>query len=136
MWCHRPSFPSTTTRFVSDHAILVLKGVSLNVPEGQTVTLVGGSAYIQLTFSMRTLARLLSIQSPRAICSARTMQVSLGGRPHRSDRSQSPQVKPDWRRLGAILLATLAKMPRMALVTRISSSSCMQESLSAGTRLH
>jgi hypothetical protein len=50
------------------------------------------------------------------------MQVSLGGRPHRSDRSQSPQVKSDSRRIVAILLKMLAKTPRIALVARISSS--------------
>jgi hypothetical protein len=55
-------------------------------------------------------------QSPRAICSARTMQVSLGGRPHRSDRSQSPRVKSATRRIVAILLATLAKMPTLILL--------------------
>jgi hypothetical protein len=54
------------------------------------------------------------------------MQVSLGGRPHRSDRSQSPQVKSDSRRIVAILLETLAKIPRIALVTRIFSS-CAQK---------
>lgn len=32
------------------------------------------------------------------------MQVSLGGRPHRADRSQSPQVKSDTRRIVATLL--------------------------------
>jgi hypothetical protein len=45
------------------------------------------------------------------------MQVSLGGRPHRSDRSQSPQVKSDTRRIVAILLATLAKMSALMLLT-------------------
>ena len=70
----------------------------------------------QPTFSRSALVRRLTFQSPRAICSARTMQVSLGGRPHRSDRSQSPQVKSDTRRIVAILLATLAKMPALMLL--------------------
>src|SRR6266540_76597 len=74
------------------------------------------SSYIQPTFSRRALARLLTFQSPRAICSARTMQVSLGARPHRSDRSQSPQLKADTRRIVAILLAILAKMPALTLL--------------------
>jgi hypothetical protein len=39
------------------------------------------------------------------------MQWSLGGWPHRSDRSQSPQVKSGRRRSAATVLANLAKTP-------------------------
>jgi hypothetical protein len=42
------------------------------------------------------------------------MQWSLGGRPHRSDRSQSPQVNSG-RRSAATVLANLAKTYRIAV---------------------
>lgn len=48
-------------------------------------------------------------------CAALTMQRSLGGRPQRSDRSQSPQVKSGRRRSAATVLANLAKTPWIAL---------------------
>jgi hypothetical protein len=50
------------------------------------------------------------------------MQWSLGGRPHRSDRSQSAHVKSGRRRSAATVLANLAKTPwnavRMAVLLR------------------
>jgi hypothetical protein len=49
------------------------------------------------------------VQSPLAMCAALTMQRSLGGRPHRSDRSQSPQVNSGGRRSATTVLANLAK---------------------------
>ena len=94
-----------------------LRQMSLCRPQGSQYHVVGLDAIWS-----RTLALLLSFQSPRAICSARAMQVSLGGRPHRSDRSQSPQVKSASRRIAPILLETSVKMPRMALDRPISSS--------------
>ena len=55
------------------------------------------------------------VQSPRAICAALTMQRSLGGRPQRSDRSQSPQVNSDGRRSATTVLASLAKTSWIAV---------------------
>jgi hypothetical protein len=43
------------------------------------------------------------------------MQRSLGGRPHRSDRSQSPQVNSGRRRSAATVLANLAKTSSIAV---------------------
>jgi hypothetical protein len=60
---------------------------------------------------LSVLAYRFIFQSPRAICAARTMQRSLGGRLHRFDRSQSPQTKSDRRRSAATALANLAKTP-------------------------
>src|SRR4029077_383604 len=66
----------------------------------------------------RLTRRFLS-QSPRAICAALTMQRSLGGRPQRSDRSQSPQVKWGRRRSAATALAKPAKMSWIALLMAV-----------------
>ena len=66
--------------------------------------------------------RRLALQSRQATCSARTMQVLLGGRPQRFDRSQSPQVKSDTGR-HATSFASLAKKLWVELVTLISTSS-------------
>jgi hypothetical protein len=70
----------------------------------------------------KALARLLAFQSSRAICAARMMQVSLGAKPQRSERSQSPQVNSDVRRIAAIWRETAPAMLRKALVTDIGSS--------------
>src|SRR5580692_847354 len=43
------------------------------------------------------------------------MQRSLGGRPQRSDRSQSPQVNSGGRRSAATVFANLAKTSRIAV---------------------
>jgi hypothetical protein len=66
-------------------------------------------------------ARRLAFQSPRAIWSARTMQVLLGGKPQRFDRSQSPQVKSQLDR-SATSFAKLAKRAWIELVTPIRPS--------------
>ena len=55
------------------------------------------------------------VHSPRAICAALTMQRSLGGRPQRSDRSQSPQVNSGGRRSATTVLANLAKTSWIAV---------------------
>jgi len=55
------------------------------------------------------------VQSPLAICAALTMQRSLGGRPHRSDRSQSPQVNSRGCRSATTALANLAKTSWIAI---------------------
>jgi hypothetical protein len=78
--------------------------------------------YTHDTVRRRALARLLAFQSPRAICSARMMQVSLGGKPQRSERSQSPQVNSEVRRIAAIWHENAPAMLRKALVTDIGSS--------------
>jgi hypothetical protein len=80
------------------------------------------STYTTVTLRSSALARLLAFQSPRAICSARMTQVSLGGRPHRSERSQSPQVKSDVRTIPASRAETAAAMRRAVLVTDMASS--------------
>jgi hypothetical protein len=43
------------------------------------------------------------------------MQRSLGGKPHRSDRSQSPQVNSGGRRSAATAFANLAKTSWIAV---------------------
>ena len=48
------------------------------------------------------------------------MQVSLGGRPHRSDRSQSPHVKSATRRIVAILPADQADVILLRVVADLS----------------
>jgi hypothetical protein len=66
------------------------------------------------------------------------MQVSLGGRPQRSERSQSPQVNPDARRLAAIRSENAVAMLRTALIIVIGSSFVKEgltEQLSSPARL-
>jgi hypothetical protein len=66
------------------------------------------------------------------------MQVSLGRRPHRFERSQSPQLKSDERRIAAIRAETVAMLLRIALVTTIGLSSVQnssdQKSIFCGSR--
>jgi hypothetical protein len=88
------------------------------------------STYMTVTLRSSALACLLAFQSPRAICSARKMQLSLGGRPHRSERSQSPQVKSDMRPIPASRAEIAAAMRRAVLVTDMASSYakvCLEE---------
>jgi len=66
------------------------------------------------------VARILDLPPSRSICASITMQSALGGRPHRSQRSHSPQENAGLR--GG--LATLASTILIALVTRILSSFC------------
>jgi hypothetical protein len=85
---------------------------------------------------LSALARRLNFQSPRAICAALTMQRSLGGNPHRADRSQSSQIKLDRRRSAAIVLASLLKTPWTALVARMFFSFACWSHRSGGAQLH
>ena len=77
---------------------------------------------VQVHHLLGALSRRLTFQSSRAICAALAMQTSLGGRPHRSDRSQSAQLKSGRRSSATIVCANLAKMPSLRLASRMASS--------------
>src|SRR6516225_7706596 len=71
----------------------------------------------------RPIARLIALesrficQSPRAICSALKMQLSLDGIPHRSQRSQSLQTNSaDCRKDRSVLTSLLTKSRTSALM--------------------
>ena len=51
-------------------------------------------------------------QSPRSSCAARATQLSLGSRPQRADRSQSPQVNSRIRRRVSTTFASRVNMKR------------------------
>src|SRR6266508_907347 len=67
-------------------------------------------------------ARLTGLPPLRAICAAITMQLSLGGRPHRSHRSHSPQTKAGRGRGFGMKLASLVNIAWTASGARIDSS--------------
>jgi hypothetical protein len=59
-----------------------------------------------------------NVLSLRSIWASIAMQVSLGGKPQRSDRSQSPQSKPFRRR--CVLAAGTFNAPRTAFAASIA----------------
>jgi hypothetical protein len=58
--------------------------------------------------------------APRAIWAALWIQSSWGGKPHRSQRSQSPQVKSDLRGRCDIKAILLGNTPRKISNVRIA----------------
>ena len=65
----------------------------------------------KLHHKYRLLAHLVGLVQPRSICAAFSMRLSLGGSPHHSTRSQSPQVNSEVRLSVALMLASLANIP-------------------------
>src|SRR6516164_10900603 len=79
----------------------------------------------------RPIARLNALesrficQSPRAICSALKMQLSLDGIPHRAQRSQSPQTNSADCRNELTVLPSLLTKSRTNGAASICPSSCV-----------
>jgi hypothetical protein len=71
---------------------------------------------------LNAFASRFNCQSPRAICSALNTQSSLDGIPHRTQRSQSPQVKSGAPRKDRSAVASLFRTSRTTVPARMSCS--------------
>jgi hypothetical protein len=71
---------------------------------------------------LNAFASRFNCQSPRAICSALNTQSSLDGIPHRTQRSQSPQVKSGAPRKDRSAVASLFGSSRTTVPARMSFS--------------